>query len=69
VPGSEITSATSSCPTPARSHGQIEAGPRWARPKPKLVKMPVVIEMIENATAYREKSRRARLSSCRYPKD
>jgi len=51
VPSSEITSATSSCPTPARIHGQIDAGPRWARPKPKLVKIPVVIEMIENATA------------------
>jgi len=51
VPSSEITSATSSCPTPARIHGQIDAGPRWASPNPKLVKIPVVIEMIENATA------------------
>jgi hypothetical protein len=65
VASSERISATSSWPTAAMGQVQMLSGPRWVMPKPKFRKMPVVIEMMEKATAKTENIRRVRRSSCR----
>ncbi len=59
--------ATSVWPTAATGHSQMLAGPRWVMAKPKFRKMPVVMEMIENATEKTANRQSTRLSSWRYP--
>src|SRR5215831_9726892 len=59
--------ATRVCPTMTMGHVQIPRGPPLTRTNPNVVKIPVVIEMNENATANDSKWRRERTNCCRYP--
>src|SRR5579884_3427229 len=68
LPSSARTSESSSCPTTTMGQVQIAAGPKFVIPKPKLTKMPVVIEITENEIVNIERKPRDRLSCWRYPK-
>src|SRR5919106_5569451 len=61
------TSATASWPTPTSSHVQIPKGPPVWSTYPYVVKMPVAIEMNENATANEANLEMVRLKGCSYP--
>ncbi len=54
---------------PAITMGQVQMprGPPVSSTKPNVVKIPVVIEMNENATAKDSKLRSERTNCCRYP--
>src|SRR5437764_8626986 len=59
------TSATHSWPTMTTGQVQIDAGPPLCSANAMVVKMPVVIEMNENATANDVNERIVRSNSCR----